>query len=154
MSVDTLCLRREILSMATTPRGRIPNALIPSPHGRDIPPGHGLPEEVEAAAVLLGKMYPSQAAKRLVAHYECAYGTAYEYIARARAFLAGLRLKDRETIFHETSAQLDAIILNPVASEADRLKAIHLKIGLHGLRRAPEPPPKDDEEVPMFDRSE
>jgi hypothetical protein len=131
---------------------RIPTALIPPPHREQIPPDHGLDERVETAVILLGQMLPSQVVKRLAAHYGCAIGTAYEYVARARTFLAGLRNRDRETIFHEVHERLESIALNPAASMADKLKANQLIMGLHGLRRQPAAPPQD--EAPLYAQEE
>lgn len=127
------------------------NTLIPPGSRRFPEQDYGISERVEAAAVLLGKMLPSQVAKRLVAAYGCDLTTAYDYVRQARTFLAGLRLRSRETIFHEISERLDAIALNPSASDADKLKANHLLIGLHGLRRQPAAP---EGEPPLYDRDE
>lgn len=130
---------------------RIPTALIPKPHGREIPRDHGLDERAEVAAVLLGTMYPSQVVKRLVASYGVAIGTAYDDVARARAFLAGLKIVDRQTLFHDTDAQLQSIIMNPSVGPQDKLKAIQLRIGLHGLRRQPA---REEGAAPLYDQEE
>jgi hypothetical protein len=127
-----------------------PSLIVPPPPAP--PRDYGLEERVQAAAVLLATMYPSQVAARLVATYGCGHSTAYDYIARARAFLAGLQCQDRETIFHETDDQLKSIIMNPAVSPQDKLKALHLRIGLHGLRR--QPARERDEQAPLFDQEE
>lgn len=126
---------------------RVPSALIPLPHRSEIPPhDYGLDERVETAAVLLGTMYPTQVAKRLVAHYQCSLTAAYDYIARARAFLAGLRVEDRDTLFHQADEQLMSIIMNPSVAPDVKLKAIQVRIGLHGLRKQPKPAQAEEAE--------
>jgi hypothetical protein len=132
---------------------RIPTALIPEPHGKEIPPrDFGLDERVEAAAVLLGTMYPSQVAKRLVSTYKCSYTTAYAYIARARHFIKGLDARDHETTFHDVLHTLRSIRKNPAAADEAKLKAAQLEIGMCGLRR--EPPAAAKGEPPLFEKDE
>jgi hypothetical protein len=128
-------------------------ALIPASAGKRRFPeeDYGITERVEAAAILLGQMRPSQVAQRIVSAYHCDLTTAYDYVRQARAFLAGLRNRSRDTIFHEISERLESIALNPAASMADKLKANHLLMGLHGLRRQPAAP---EGEPPLFDREE
>lgn len=132
---------------------RIPNALIPPPHGREWPDeDYGIGERVEAAAVLLGTMYPTQVVKRLMKAYGITQRTAYGDIAAARAFLAGLDRRDHETWFHECIRTLDALRMSPAANDETKLKAVNLIVGMMGLRR--EPPRAKDDEAPMFDRVE
>lgn len=128
---------------------RTPNALIPPPNGERIPDeDFGISERVETAAVLLTRMLPSQVAQRLVKHYNCSLASAYIYIASARGFLAGLKRRDQETWFHTILERLDMACLDPASTEAGRLKAIHLLIGMLGLRRPPAAPGTDPEWQP------